>query len=234
MKDPNKSLRSLTESVNKLYEQLPPAGAGGFGQTDPSIPQRISGGIPSREPKPSQSPYVGISAMYGYPYFPSKWNVNSKWSDIYRNWVRDGMNGDMPWPPQVVDEDGNPVNFASHDPLDMGENYPEIDPLSGFMWWNSIIHWFFDGATNQGPGTSIFGELWRESGSPPPPEEYNVWGILAQGAQGHMLVSLLTSQGVIEGGAWPDDFEQKFYDWFHAMGPFFKQIIGPNWPPDNT
>jgi len=149
MKDPNKSLRNLTESVNRLYEQTIPAGGGnGFGQTDPTIPsiQQI-GDLETRErPRPTER--VTTRALRGsWPETPP-FLVDSDWAANYEKWVATGdTSSGIPhrWP------DGSEAGFpppmisnpaAQHLNIEFFENQPGGLDVDSYLFWFSFLNWF--------------------------------------------------------------------------------------------
>jgi len=161
MKDPNKQLRNLTESVNRLHEQLPPAGGGnGFGQTDPSIPsiQQI-GDAPSRGGRPRSPERVTTRALQGgYPTGPPPFVVDPTWEAGYDRWVAtqdttDGFpsrwgDGSMAgFPPPMI---SNPAALEYHNIDDIPEGWPvgDMNQESYNFWW-SFLSWFVGSDNDQ-------------------------------------------------------------------------------------
>jgi len=224
MKDPNKLLRSLTESVNKLYEQAP-AGGVGFGASNapPQLP-RISGDFGGL--KVDRSAIANITAgLYGliWPSFP-RWDMSPKWVEQFDAYLDAGgawqKEVEIPWPPYAINASGETVTYAESDVYDAWVEDGSVGVVnpgnSPFWFWVSFMAWFVGdtvsatGATGDHQWRGHAGNpsplyrIWMQAGQPEIPQsEIVYWGAFAQGSP-YVLWMFLTGR-YINGDPIPAD-----------------------------
>ena len=186
MSDHHKQIRNLTETVNKLYEQV------GQAEITPTM-----NGTPERRPwsRPARGgPTMQTSTLYSSQGAIDLWDISPKFQEMWDTYITAGgaWQKDVPWPglPVFINpETGENVRFELPEPGEM--QWPPNEEGPAFEYWASVLMWFVNESARGWPGGNA---EWCQGGCHDSPL-WRIWIQHGQPELSQIFINLMSAIG---------------------------------------